>query len=122
MKKTDAQKVLEKERTRLTQELESYTDSSPGGGDRAMSSYNKKIEAAGQLSEYERSQALSQRLKTQLAEVEHALEKIERGTYGLCDVCGQTIAPDRLKALPQTSYCLSCKSKAAAPLSRSFAR
>jgi DnaK suppressor protein len=121
MKKMDIRNVLEKERKRLIQELESYADSNPSG-DRAVSSYNKKIEAAGQLSEFERSQALSQRLRQQLTEIEHALDKIEKGTYGLCDTCGEPIAPDRLQALPQTSYCLSCKAKAGAAQNRIYAR
>jgi DnaK suppressor protein len=120
MKKNDVRNVLEKERIRLMQELAGYADST--GGDRAVSSYNKKIEAADQLSEFERSQALGQRLKQQLSEVEHALDKLEKGTYGLCDICGQPIAPERLKALPQTSYCLNCKSKASAPSNKIYAR
>jgi DnaK suppressor protein len=121
MKKTDARSILNNERKRLIQELEAYSDSNPSG-DRAISSFNKKIEAADQLSEFERSQALSQRLKQDLSEVEHALEKIEKGTYGLCDLCGQPIAPERLKVLPQTGYCLSCKSKTSAPSTRIYAK
>jgi DnaK suppressor protein len=120
MKKLDVHNILEKERLRLVQELEGYADSNPT--ERAASPYNKKIEAADQLSEFERSQALGQRLKVQLAEVEHALEKLEKGTYGLCDGCNQPIAIERLKALPQTSYCLSCKSKIPAASRQIFAR
>ncbi len=35
-----------------------------------------------------------------VAEVERALKKFEKGTYGLCDVCGRNIEPARLEALP----------------------
>jgi DnaK suppressor protein len=121
MKKMDTRNVLEKERKRLLQELEMYTNSGPDG-DRSVSSFNKKFEAADQLSEFERSQALSRRLKQDLAEVEHALEKLEKGTYGICDLCGQPISEARLKALPQTGYCMSCKSKTSAPSTRIYAK
>jgi DnaK suppressor protein len=120
MKKMEIRNILEKERKRLLEELEIRTDSSPTG-DRAISSYNKKIEAADELSELERARALDQRQKQQLAEIEHALEKIDKGTYGLCDACGQPIAPERLKALPQTSYCLSCKSKVSTAAGKVYA-
>lgn len=45
-----------------------------------------------------------------LSEVEHALGRLEQGTYGLCESCGQQVDPGRLEALPQVSLCLSCKS------------
>jgi DnaK suppressor protein len=121
MKKTDTRDILEKERKRLIQELEMYENTGPDG-DRSVSSFNKKFEAADQLSELERSQALSRRLKQDLAEVDHALDKIEKGTYGICDICGQPISPERLKALPQTGYCMSCKSKISAPSTRIYAK
>jgi RNA polymerase-binding transcription factor DksA len=56
-----------------------------------------------------RQMALQKQLREQMAEVEHALQKLESGTYGLCDICGQPIAPERLEALPWASLCLSCK-------------
>jgi DnaK suppressor protein len=121
MKKLGIRNILEKERKRLQEELGMHTESTLTG-DRAISSYNKKIEAADQLSELERGRAIDQKLKQQLAEIEHALEKIEKGTYGLCDVCGQPIAPERLKALPHTGFCLSCKSKTSSGASRVYAR
>lgn len=38
-----------------------------------------------------------------------ALEKIEQGSYGLCESCGNPISPDRLKALPHALMCIECK-------------
>jgi hypothetical protein len=46
-----------------------------------------------------------------MAEVEQALHKFEVGTYGLYDICGQPIAPERLEALPWANLCLSCKTR-----------
>ena len=42
-------------------------------------------------------------------EVRLALEKIDNGTYGICESCGQDIEPERLEALPITSLCIECK-------------
>ena len=56
---------------------------------------------------------MEERLRESLNEVEHALEKYEAGTYGLCDSCGQPIEEARLEAIPQASLCLSCKAKQA---------
>jgi RNA polymerase-binding transcription factor DksA len=41
-----------------------------------------------------------------LAEVTDALARIEQGTFGRCEVCGQEISRERLKAVPYTRYCL----------------
>ena len=38
-----------------------------------------------------------------------ALEKIEEGSYGICESCGRPISPDRLKALPHALMCIECK-------------
>ncbi len=40
--------------------------------------------------------------------VERALAKIEEGTYGVCDGCGQPIAPGRLRAAPESALCIEC--------------
>lgn len=42
-------------------------------------------------------------------EIDRALAKVEAGTYGLCDGCGQPIAPERLEALPWAAVCVRCK-------------
>lgn len=44
-----------------------------------------------------------------LAQVDDALHRMENGTYGLCEECGQTIARARLRALPFASLCRRCK-------------
>ena len=43
--------------------------------------------------------------------IKHALERIESGTYGECEMCGNDIAPKRLEALPYTSICIDCAAK-----------
>jgi RNA polymerase-binding transcription factor DksA len=78
---------------------------------REGSPFGKREEEATESFELEKRLALEQQLRDHLAEVEHALRKLDEGTYGLCDGCGQPIAPDRLEALPQASLCVNCKVK-----------
>jgi DnaK suppressor protein len=41
--------------------------------------------------------------------IKEALERIENGTYGICDICGEAITETRLKARPVTTVCITCK-------------
>jgi len=41
--------------------------------------------------------------------IKEALERIENGTYGICDICGESITETRLKARPVTTVCITCK-------------
>ena len=45
----------------------------------------------------------------ELEDVQIALEKIDKGTYGECEVCGCAISPSRLKILPSATTCVSCR-------------
>jgi len=103
---------LEVERKRLTEELEQLTLGARHTNERREGSpFGKREEEATESFELEKRLALEKRVRDQLAEVEHALNKFEQGTYGLCDSCGQPIDPARLEALPHANLCLSCKAK-----------
>jgi len=43
--------------------------------------------------------------------ITEAITKIDEGTYGLCESCGQPIPKTRLKALPFAKLCIACKEK-----------
>ena len=47
-------------------------------------------------------------LETKQLRVVRALEKLEEGTYGTCDSCGQPIAPARLRFAPESVLCIAC--------------
>jgi DnaK suppressor protein len=49
-----------------------------------------------------------------LTAIEEALARIDKGSYGLCRDCGEPIAPARLRAIPWTRVCISCKEKQSA--------
>ena len=106
----ELRKRLEAEKERLTTELEQlHAGASSSEERREGSPFGKREEEATETLELEKRLALENRIRQEMADVEHALEKFEKGTYGLCDNCGQPIAPERLEALPQASLCVNCK-------------
>ncbi len=46
-----------------------------------------------------------------LAEIDSALERIDEGTFGICQTCGEPIGAERLEAVPHTTQCIDCKRK-----------
>lgn len=48
---------------------------------------------------------------TELRAVQRALERLKKGTYGICAACGERIDPQRLQALPQAALCIDCQSR-----------
>lgn len=55
--------------------------------------------------------AVIERLRENLHDVDLALSKIEKGTFGVCERCGEPMDPERLEALPYARLCMSCKQK-----------
>jgi len=101
---------LESMKKHLSEELEQLKSTvRPADERREGSPFGKREEEATESFELEKRLTLEKRIREQLAEVEHALQKFEDGTYGSCDNCGQPIDPARLEALPQASLCLNCK-------------
>jgi DnaK suppressor protein len=54
---------------------------------------------------------LREREQGLLAKIETALQKIERGAYGECVICGEDIGLKRLRARPVAELCIDCKSE-----------
>ena len=112
-KKTEqARALLESEKKRIDEELAQLSlDAKSNDVRREGSPFGKREEEATESLEFEKRLALEKQLYEQLADIDHALQKIEDGTYGMCDGCGQPIAANRLEALPQASLCIECKAK-----------
>lgn len=49
--------------------------------------------------------------RTEIEMIKQAINKIDNGKFGICEVCGEPISKDRLKALPYSSMCIICASK-----------
>jgi len=50
--------------------------------------------------------------QTEIEMIKRAITRIDNGQYGICQVCDEPISKDRLKALPYSSMCIKCASKA----------
>ena len=57
---------------------------------------------------WELDQALLQQCRERVTNLEQALSRLERGTYGICARCGSSIHPDRLAVLPDVRLCVDC--------------
>ena len=55
--------------------------------------------------------SLGREARTDLVDVERALQRTDTGTYGTCEWCGNPIDPERLEALPWAVLCIDCKQK-----------
>ena len=107
---TELYERLKEEQRRLKYELQQLkVEEKSADEQREGSPFGKREEGATEAFEWEKRWALEGRLANTLAEVEHALKKYESGTYGICDLCGRTIEPGRLEALPQANLCIECK-------------
>lgn len=84
--------------------IRTLAESSPDVGDEA--------DQAGQSIEKELQFELSDNERTQLDQIEGALRKMEKGTYGICEQCQKPIQKLRIKALPFARYCIACQSTA----------
>ncbi len=66
---------------------------------------------AKEIDTYTTDLSLSRVLENNLADIGKALQRIAKGTYGICKYCGQEIGEKRLLARPVSSACIDCKSK-----------
>ena len=56
--------------------------------------------------EREKDFSLLEQLEAEIGDLDAALRKIDEGSYGICEVCGKEIEPDRLEAVPGTRTCI----------------
>lgn len=61
--------------------------------------------------ERERDLTLENNIKDLLSKIDASIIKMDKGTYGDCDKCGQAIDPARLKAVPYANMCIKCKTE-----------
>lgn len=106
---------LQKELGSIDEELSGIATENPavrGDFDVKVEDIGSSLEdAAQEAGELERLQALVDALERRRKEIVNILEKIEQGTYGKCQDCLAEINPDRLKAMPVASLCISCAGK-----------
>lgn len=67
---------------------------------------NHPAEDATELEQRERSMAVRGELEREVGRIDHALARIEEGTYGVCEVGGELIPVERLEARPAATLCI----------------
>ncbi|HZR83766.1 MAG TPA: TraR/DksA family transcriptional regulator [Candidatus Binatia bacterium] len=86
--------------------IESETKfSREGSKDEGMDAYD----LASEERDRDISLILSDRDRQKLQAIDDALERIQAGSYGICEICELDIAEERLKALPFTRLCVTCQ-------------
>jgi RNA polymerase-binding transcription factor len=71
-----------------------------------------QADAGSKAFEREQEQSIAANRHLLLSQIEHALERIDSGTYGICEDCGRPIPAARLKALPMATLDAECKARA----------
>ncbi len=72
---------------------------------------DKNDENANEIATFSDNLSLGKSLKDTLNDIEETLERIKKGTYGICKYCGNPINKERLKVRPVSSACIPCKKK-----------
>jgi RNA polymerase-binding transcription factor DksA len=63
-------------------------------------------DVGSEVFEHEKNASILEQVEAQLREVDAAFERLEKGTYGICESCGQPIEAARLQERPFTRFCL----------------
>ncbi|MEN1884809.1 TraR/DksA family transcriptional regulator [Streptomyces mirabilis] len=108
----EARAELQSEALRLSTEISSseesiaglMRDSGDGAGDDQADTGTKNITR-------EHEMALAANAREMLEQTERALDRLDAGTYGLCETCGDPIGKARMQAFPRATLCVECKQK-----------
>ena len=79
-------------------------DAGDGSGD-------DQADAGTRTFEREQEMALVAHGQESLEQVAHALSRMDDGSYGICESCGEPIGKGRLQAFPRATLCIRCKEK-----------
>ena len=113
-----AKELIEKNRQRLTDEkvrlgglLGRIAKPKKAGGEEFEAKYpefgNQEDENASEVAAYEANIAEERDLEKKLKKVEAALQRVAKGTYGICQVGGEPLPLARLEAIPEAENCVA---------------
>lgn len=102
---------LEEERGALVQQLQDMGVNPETGAPEADRFDHGFADSGQATAEKANLLSIAEGLLETLGDVNGALERIEEGTYGTCERCGQEIPPERLEARPHASLCVTCKQR-----------
>jgi RNA polymerase-binding transcription factor DksA len=118
MDSDQARQRLADERERLvgvrtTFDEEHFSEQSESDSVGEISSYDQhQADMGTETFEREKDLSILEQVEAELADVEHALRRLDDGTYGTCEVCGKVIPDERLEAIPTARLCLEHQAEA----------
>ena len=110
---------ITKVRTELTTEADEFRDEIKRAesdiadrlGDSVSDAGDDQADVGAKTYEREHELSLTYNARDLLVQTERALGRIESGTYGVCESCGEAIGKARLQAFPRATLCVSCKQR-----------
>lgn len=109
------EKELLEEKSKMERELGEIANKNPkikGHYSVRFPEYGKsQDENALEVTDVDRAQAIEENLEKRLNDINQTLERIKKGTYGVCENCSSSIEEKRLNAMPVASLCISCAKK-----------
>ena len=110
---SEMEKELLVEQKRLKDELGEIATQNPKNKDDWDATFtnlgDKEDENAEEVASFSTNLTLERTLEASLRDIEKSLERIAKGTYGVCKYCGRNIDEKRLRARPASSSCVECK-------------
>src|SRR5438034_8223708 len=114
----EARRRLDAERARLNEvkddfDVDQLTEESEDENLSELSAVDQhQADMGTETFEREKDLSILEQIEAELADVEHALKRLDDGTYGTCEVDGKPIPEERLEAQPAARFCLEHQSEA----------
>ena len=105
---TGIERHLTEQKVRVKKQLTELAAQDPFSDTDRLSETAASDSEAKEEFNHDRYQAMIGELKQEQAEIDGALTRIKKGTYGVCTRCGKLIDTDRLAAIPTATMCMAC--------------
>lgn len=108
-----ARRELDEERSRFSESsrhLSVEGDAASGAEVSVLDQHEADV--GTEMFERQRDISILQQVTESLNDVDRAFRRLDEGTYGACEACGQLIGEDRLRARPETRFCLQDQARA----------
>jgi DnaK suppressor protein len=109
----EIKEILDQEKKRIESELQGFATKNPNVSGDYEAEYpeygDESDENAREIADYTVNKPLEISLEKTLRDVIKSLERIEKGTYGICKYCDNPISEKRLRARPTSGSCVDCK-------------
>ena len=102
----EARRRLEELQADLDRSAATLTAEGAGTGSELSSMDQHPADAGTDLQDADRQVAVLEAISDQRRQVVEALTRLDEGTYGTCEVCGQPIGDARLEVMPATRFCI----------------